>query len=493
MTNTIEKTHIAEIAVPSPKATINAYRSFGYNLPTAIADVIDNSISAGATRIDLNYKWAGQDSYIMIIDNGSGMNGEELLLAMTPGGKDPNDIRSEDDLGRFGMGLKTASFSQCKKLTVATRKAGYALLKRCWDIDFINESNKWYLLDSISDDSFLDPLKSATSTGTIVLWEKIDRLVGKSHKDDEPRKRAFYKEIREVERHISLVFHKYIEDGRIKFYNDGNEIKPTNPFLLDKSAKPEMGASVKYNNVEVQYFILPHMSKLSPEEYKETGKAQGWLDGQGFYVYRNDRLIVAGDWLGLASKKPYSKLARISVTFKNEDDFNWKLDIKKSTATPPISIRPDLEKIAELAIQKSAFIYNWRGEKRSIKNAQSVQKLWSINQTREGYNLFKVNIDHPIFSIFNAEELKKVKKAIAFLEAELPMYNTIEKQDILTPSTSEKPCKKNITPSQEIITMALDIFNYYKSSGYNRELAVKSVMNSYPFSEYPLLEELYLK
>eukprot|EP01136_Pigoraptor_vietnamica_P027220 Opistho-1_new@83261 len=119
----------AEIAKPSPKSTINSYRSFGYNLSTAIADIIDNSISAFADKISIEYKWNGQGSYISILDNGIGMNKEELVLAMTPGSKDPEEERNENDLGRFGMGLKTASFSQCKRLTCLSKKDNYNTIK----------------------------------------------------------------------------------------------------------------------------------------------------------------------------------------------------------------------------------------------------------------------------------------------------------------------------------------------------------------------------
>ena len=131
----------AEIAKPNPKSTINSYRSFGYNLSTAIADIIDNSIFAGAGEIRIKFHWSGQDSFISILDTGFGMNKEELVLAMTPGSKDPEEERNEKDLGRFGMGLKTASFSQCKRLTCITKKQNYTPIKRCWDIDFINKEN----------------------------------------------------------------------------------------------------------------------------------------------------------------------------------------------------------------------------------------------------------------------------------------------------------------------------------------------------------------
>ena len=148
----------AEIAKPNAKSTINSYRSFGYNISTAISDIIDNSISANANEIRLEYKWNGQDSLISIWDNGVGMSKGELVSAMTPGSKDPEEVRSEKDLGRFGMGLKTASFSQCKRLTCITKKESYETIKRCWDIDYINTENEWQLLDFVSDNSFLEKI-----------------------------------------------------------------------------------------------------------------------------------------------------------------------------------------------------------------------------------------------------------------------------------------------------------------------------------------------
>ena len=164
---------IAENAKPNPKSTINSYRSFGYNLSTAIADIVDNSISAGAENIFVDFLWKGQGSYIYILDDGYGMDYKELVTAMTPGSKNPEDPRSESDLGRFGMGLKTASFSQCKRLTVITKKEGGEVLKRCWDIDFINEEEEWILLDYVSDHYFVDKLNTL-NRGTLVLWENFN-------------------------------------------------------------------------------------------------------------------------------------------------------------------------------------------------------------------------------------------------------------------------------------------------------------------------------
>jgi hypothetical protein len=348
----------AENARPNPKSTINSYRSFGYNLSTALADIVDNSISASANVIEIDYKWNGKNSYISILDNGNGMNLEDLIQAMTPGSKDPEEIRNENDLGRFGMGLKTASFSQCKRLTVVTKKRNYNLIKRCWDIDYINQVEEWVLLDYISDVKFAEQLKTFES-GTLIIWENLDRVVGNAQKNNESVKNAFYQEMYTVKEHLSLVFHRFIENNKITLKSNSYVIDSWNPFLYNLTTKPEMGLPEILNgNVEVIYYILPHMSRISQEEYEKSGGPLGWFNQQGFYIYRGDRLLVSGDWLGLEKKRDYSKLARISINFPNTSDFDWNLDIKKSTATPPIEIRRELSRIAKIAIKKSAKIYN---------------------------------------------------------------------------------------------------------------------------------------
>lgn len=372
----------AEIAKPNPKSTINSYRSFGYNFSTAIADIIDNSISANAKEIRLEYKWNGQSSFIAISDNGSGMNKEELVLAMTPGSKDPEEERHEKDLGRFGMGLKTASFSQCKRLTCITKRENHATIKRCWDIDFINSENEWRLLDYVSNISFLEKMEKQKS-GTLVLWEKLDRIVGNAETNNEGVRNAFYQEMIIVKQHLRLVFHKFIESKRIKLFFQNEEVEPYNPFLLNLTQKPEMGLPEKFGNVEITYFILPHMSEISKTEYENSGGSLGWFQQQGFYIYRGDRLLVAGDWLGLEKKRDYSKLARIAVNFSNVNDFNWHLDIKKSIANPPIEIRLELSRIAKIAIKKSANIYNWRGQKQFPNMATQITNHCGLTRKLE--------------------------------------------------------------------------------------------------------------
>ncbi|MBP1644839.1 MAG: hypothetical protein H6Q16_414 [Bacteroidetes bacterium] len=478
----------AEIATPNPKSTINSYRSFGYNLSTAIADIIDNSISAKAKEVSIEYKWLGKDSYISILDNGIGMNLNELVMAMTPGSKDPEEERDLNDLGRFGMGLKAASFSQCKRLTCVTKRKDYEIIKRCWDIDFVNKENEWRLLDSISDESFLDKIEKS---GTLVLWEKLDRIVGNAEIDNVSVRNVFYQEMMNVKEHLSLVFHKFIESKKITIYFQNEVIEYYNPFLLNLDPKPEMGITEKFENVEITYFILPHMSEIGKVEYEKSGGSLGWFQQQGFYVYRGDRLLVAGDWLGIEKKRDYSKLARIAINFSNENDFNWQLDIKKSTATPPIEIRRELTRIADIAIKKSAKRYNWRGQKTSSTNLNpSFQPLWTDEVTREGLKKYKINRKHPVISALISENNKLALKAFKLLENNVPI-------ELILSNQNEDPAyheleKQIEIPSDELIELAVEIYRINVSQGVPENLAKQQIMSSMPFNMFPLINE-YLK
>lgn len=484
----------AENARPNPKSTINSYRSFGYNLSTAIADIVDNSISANADTIEIEYKWEGKNSNISIIDNGNGMNLEELISAMTPGSKDPEEIRNENDLGRFGMGLKTASFSQCKRLTVITKKKGYNTIKRCWDIDYINQVEEWVLLDYVSEPSFINKLDQFES-GTIVLWENLDRIVGDSQKNNESVKNAFYQEMSVVKEHLSLVFHRFIENSRIILNSNTYPIEPWNPFLYNLTTKPEMGQPERLNNnVEVTYYILPHMSRISHDEYEKSGGPLGWLNQQGFYIYRGDRLLVSGDWLGLEKKRDYSKLARIAVNFPNTGDFDWNLDIKKSTATPPIEIRKELSRIAKIAIKKSAKIYNWRGQKSITQTSKlnNFEKLWNDSTNREGIKKYLINRKHPIVKqALQIQDSNKIfSKTLKLIENNIPINLILYNQNE-DPSHHELEKISN-TPDDALIQLAIDLFKINIDNGIPESLARQQIMNSVPFNLFPLIND-YLK
>ena len=177
---------------PRASVLIESMRDIGYSLQTAVSDIIDNSIAAGAKNIEFLADTTSDLPAIGILDDGSGMSDDELLEAMRPGTRSPLEGRPDHDLGRFGLGLKTASFSQCRRLTVLTRKAGTTSCA-VWDLDTVAESDEWYveLPDSIADIPWVDRLER---NGTLVVWQKLDRLVDPKNEDD--RKTLFDKSTR---------------------------------------------------------------------------------------------------------------------------------------------------------------------------------------------------------------------------------------------------------------------------------------------------------
>ncbi|MBS0266024.1 MAG: ATP-binding protein, partial [Planctomycetes bacterium] len=226
-----------EIAAPEPASLIEALRSIGYNLPTAIADIIDNSIAAGAKSADVHLHWNGKDSYISIVDNGCGMSSTELHEAMRPGSRNPLISRSEKDLGRFGLGLKTASFSQCRKLCVLTRRSGSELAVRSWDLDYVAAEREWRLLTTPTAAAvpFLHTIKKQAK-GTAIVWSTLDRILADDSVSGATAHARFNDAIDQVRDHLALTFHRFIEDGSFSMKLNGRVVKPWNPFMENHPA-----------------------------------------------------------------------------------------------------------------------------------------------------------------------------------------------------------------------------------------------------------------
>ena len=327
---------------PYAPTLMESTRAIGYSIEAAIADIIDNSIAAGAGRIDIDFFPIGQ-SYISILDNGTGMTEAELTAAMQYGSRSPLEVRDEEDLGRYGLGMKTASLSQCRILTVISKKDG-AVCGCRWDLNHVNQSESWSLL--VLDEHEISAMPNyeklcAWDTGTIVIWQDLDKFaVGEKDIAE-----AFNRKMAIIREHLSLVFHRFLsgEPGLKKLDIRMNDlsITPQDPFLVKKSTQlmDEETIIIRGAKVKVRPYILPHTSKLTQKELKELGGKDGLRKQQGFYVYRNKRLLVWGTWFRLMRQGDLSKLARVQVDIPNSLDDLWTLDIKKSTATPPEASR----------------------------------------------------------------------------------------------------------------------------------------------------------
>jgi hypothetical protein len=492
--NTDFKNIPQEETPPKAGAMINTFRAFGYNLKTAIADIIDNSISANADNIWVDYEWNGADSWVKITDDGIGMNKSALVQAMTPGSKDPNENREEHDLGRFGLGLKTSSFSQCKRLTVSTKKEGFKAINRCWDLDFVNKIEKWILLDYISDESFTKFLNELNS-GTTVIWEKMDRLVGNANKNNEAAMNVFLEEFAAVEEHLSLVFHRYMEQKKITIHMNGNKLEPWDPFMKQSDGGQLIASeSVDKSQVNIKCYVLPHISKLTVEERKKA-KIEEWYKLQGFYIYRQNRLLLYGDWLGLFSKNEHYKNARILIDIPNKLDHDWKIDIKKSTAMPSFTVRKDLIRLGKLTRSKAGSIHKFRGNQIMLDDSIKTfdfQSVWKARKTREEGRHYYINSEHTLIKdLIEKESIsqKEFKSILKLIGETTPVESIIQYH-------SEEPESHELRDSgkkldQGIIEVASLMYNSLKSQGLNTETAVKQIFNIEPFNQYPQLIQYF--
>ena len=404
-------------AIPSAYNTISSNRSIGYSMPSAVADIIDNSISADAKNIDLIAP-SLTDPVLFIVDDGSGMNQAELDTAMTFGGAiNCQEDRPKNDLGRFGMGLKTASLSQCTKLEVISKKNG-SFVGGCWDLAYIKKYDTWdYIVipekECMSKVKDTILLNEEVVSGTVVIWSHFDRLrESATNKFDE-----FSNQMSKTCKKLSLIFHRYLtgEEGinKIRITYNKNVLRPIDPFLSGEIAEVAKVKTIPLNNdvITVHCHKLPYPDKLTKDQLNraQLGDGSTLLETQGFYVYRNKRLIDYGTWFGLASKKDKTKLSRIQIDIPNTLDSVWSLDIKKSRAIPPEKIRDDLKQILENNAIKSKKTYTTRARKKDSGT------YWVREITPSNTIEYTINDAHPLIKDFKAKLAPEQQREFDFM------------------------------------------------------------------------------
>lgn len=482
-----------DITQPEPAALVESLRAFGYSLKAAVADLIDNSISAGAKNVWLRFEWDGADSYVIIKDDGAGMTEQELISAMRPGSRSPLEERSPKDLGRFGLGLKTASFSQCRSLFVFSRQAGESLVSRCWDLDYINASREWRLIKKFESDPLLDADESLEHPGTVVIWRKMDRVVGLSKPDDNTAYRQFLEAVEEVKNHIAMVFHRYLEkQPGLKLWINERAVEAWDPFLKNEKATQELPPEKLFCNgklVTVAPYVLPHQSKIPPDTHRKASGPAGWNAQQGFYIYRNERLLVAGEWLGLGfQKEEHYKLARIQIDLPNSMDSDWQIDVKKSRAKPPGPLRDDLKRIARRTREQAVQIYRHRGKVTARRASQQDVFLWQ-QKTRHGKYFYQINRDHPLIT----EAVQSAGKAV--VEPMLRMLEETVPSAHIMITSSEEPEKvsspfENCT-FESVRNLIDSLYHSFRRSGCSHEDALLRMHTIEPFNHRPELLEIF--
>lgn len=395
------KVETSILVPPHAAALVESMRDIGYTLETAIADIIDNSITAAASHIDLAFDILSEAPALAIIDDGQSMTAQQLIAAMRPGSRSPREERETGDLGRFGLGLKTASFSQCRCLTVVCRRGGRTHATR-WDLDFVEQCNEWRIqvlaARDVKELPFIDQLGR---TGTMVLWQKLDRL----HDDSDVKRRTdhMFQRMDDVRRHLELTYHRFLDGSRpfrkLVIAMNETPLVSHDPFQSQNLATQrlrEETMKVAGGKVVIQPFILPHHSKVSARDWEKYGGELGYARSQGFYLYRGGRLIIHSTWFRLAKQSEMTKLARVQIDMPNGLDVHWKIDVKKASAQPPPAVRERLRTIISGITGESGKIFRGRGRKATSGSSAS---LWG---RRMAHNKVHYELDraHPLIESF---------------------------------------------------------------------------------------------
>ncbi len=481
-----------EIVEPNAAAMIESMRAVGYTPQAALADLVDNSLSAGAMNIWLTFFWDGVASFISVLDDGAGMTEQELTEAMRLGTRSPLEARDPRDLGRFGLGLKTASFSQCRRLTVRTKGDLGPGATRRWDLDYVNETREWRLLKDAADHSVehLSPLDSQAS-GTIVLWETVDRIVEGASLDDERAHRRFLDLAEVVEQHLAMVFHRFLErPADVLLWVNGQRIEPWDPFLKDEPATQRLGEERLWfdgSEIVVKPYVLPHNSRLEPRVHQRAAGPAGWNAQQGFYVYRSRRLLVPGDWLKLGFKKEeHCKLARIQVDLPNTVDNAWHIDVKKSSARPPGPLRDDFRRIAKVVRQRATEVYRHRGKVIARATAEEGSFVWG-KMLRRGKVFYRINRSHPLV----LRTLTDLNGKKGELETLLRMIEETIPTPLIALDASQAPDEHGVpfqdAPVADVNAVLVRVYWSLRDSGLDDEAARVRLLAIEPFSYYPEL------
>jgi len=444
---------------PPPVFFIKSISEQGYTLSTAIADLADNSIAAGATRVEILLDSHTSPLKLFIADNGSGMTGDELTMNMRFPSADLDLQRAGNDLGRFGLGLKTASFSQSRKFTVISKKAGGEYNGRTWDVEYLRETNNWTLIieskervkellgayfksrENFHENSFDFELS------TLVIWDnlyKLERVLKKNEINDE---------LDDLRSHLGLVFHRFIQKGKFTIRLNNSLIESFEPFPDHTPGVQTVSENFWQTGtayIKFQGIILP---KRSAAEAREAGSI--WVPAgrtleelQGIYVYRNERLINYGAWLRAIPKSVHLQFGRIRIDITNINDSEFHLNVAKSSLKIPFGLKRAMTDMVNHVAAQASKEYRERLASGVIRSA-SVAKGLSlvVKEIGAGGPVLKINHEFELFRRLsvqiNPEQSELLNSLIGLLENKLnEMWqgdvNTIEISEGLTLATKDK-------------------------------------------------------
>jgi hypothetical protein len=389
--------------IPSARRLISSLRDMGYDFPAAVADIVDNSIEAGAGRVNIDIRNDGDDSWVRICDDGRGMKPAQLREALRYGSAGEYD--QEKSLGKFGLGLKTASMSQCQHLLIASRSnpnqpqiSAYA-----WDLAHIVETDTWEILDVGRRDEHTELLREPllTHTGTVVLWKRLDRILGLKHPYGGMIKKRILGMCSELEEHLAMVFHRYLagEVGgrRVRIAVNGKPLRPWDPFVRAEKSTARLEPVVLHydhdgikGSVLMEPYVLPHQDDFSsPEAHAAAAGSLRWNRQQGFYIYRADRMVQSGGWSNLRTLDEHTKLARVALRFDPCLDDAFRINVAKMRVQLPRQLFEGIEKAiapvvkaAQAAYRRSSGNGHVEAPIRNIRSAPVVESVRGVHQVK---------------------------------------------------------------------------------------------------------------
>lgn len=488
---------MSEFKTNPPKADflMGAMRSMGYSFEAAVADIIDNSISANAKNIHIKFPTEPFKCYVSILDDGKGMDKDSLFQAMKYGSNSCEEQRNDNDLGRFGLGMKAASLSQCKILTVVSKLNGIISAFQ-WNYDVILDKKEWFVIklnkSEISLLTGIEDLKSYNS-GTLVIWEIFD-ILEKSSGDIFTSLNEY--KIKIVD-YLSLIFHRFLneeDDKKINISVNNLKLKGLDPFLekhKKTNTRQEFELAIKDTKgieryVSVQPFVLPYQKDLSKNDMDLLGGITNLRTKQGFYIYRNRRLIIWGTWFGLP-RNELTKHARIRVDIPNTLDDIWNIDIKKQNASIPKSIKNSLTKAVKETMDFSVKIQNHRG--RIAKIDDGYDYIWNRIEGREKKYVYTINRESKIFGLLKEnvddEAMSRFEMVLEEIEKSIPFQQIyIDISQNIVDETDDTERLKDI--ENKGIIWVKTVFEFGELSV---KQAIDQLFKSEPFCKHPELKQ----
>lgn len=460
-------------------------RSIGYTVEAAVADVIDNSVAADASNVEILVSPAGPFQ-IAVVDDGTGMSRDEAVNAMRLAATSPSQARRPEDLGRFGLGLKTASLSQCRKLTVVTKKDG-ELTALQWSLDHVLNTGDWSLieLEPVDAKSLLGWQQiSERPHGTLVHWADLDQLMMTEGDDQADLDRVAQR----VRDHVALVFHLFnAGDGvrRIHFGLNGGNIAAIDPFMSHSrltNKTPWESINIEGQQVRLMAYTLPYLNRLSGSERARALKLGGLRETQGFYVYRGSRLVIWGTWFRVMPRSEMAKLTRVRVDIPNSLDHLWALDVKKSHADPPPQVRRRLSELAKTMMMPSQKVQEFRGRK--VIQSTKIDYMWVPRINGDEF-CYEINPEHPTISAFANELSKDQRKQFGLVLEDLQStFPIVDAHNRLSGDGVPE------TPADgELIERALVGWTLMQPHGVARESFIMELSRSDPYCLVPDFEK----